>query len=160
MNAKGLSEAELAKHLDLFGKKLRLRVIDKEVKIGAFRLDAVAYDDYSGHLVVIEFKANASISSLGQLLLYPHAIAKALKDRGIAPPPVRSILITTHLDTCLVEVAKALSSCRQIEAWVCVDSGFGIELVKPEEAGEQAWDQSTRGKRSIDSVLRFLDAGG
>jgi len=146
----------LVRHLDAFARQLGLTVIDTEVKIGAYRLDAVALDS-SGALVVIEFKANASITALSQLLLYPHALAKALRAKAVEPGLIRSVLITTHLDKCLVEVARELSMCRKIETWVAVSSrSDGIELVQSEAADDQAWDKSEEGTQRIESVLSFL----
>ena len=159
MNVKSLTEAQLVQHLDAFARQLGLTVIGTEVKIGAYRLDAVAHDP-SGSLVVIELKANASVTALSQLLLYPHALQKALSKVGVEPPPIRSILITTHLDRCLVEVARDLAASRHIEAWVAISPAPGsIALAAPESAGDQAWDQSEQGTQCLESVLSFLGAG-
>ena len=156
MNVGQMKEAHLARHLDIFARQLSLRVIATEVQIGAYRLDAVAIDS-SGELVVIEFKANAHIATLSQLLLYPHALSKALKAKNVTPPPIRAVLITTHLDTNLVEVVRGLSGCAPIEAWVCVGSVSGeLALAAPRDAGEQAWDQSMRGTHRIDEILQFV----
>jgi RecB family endonuclease NucS len=86
VNANTLREAQLVQHLDQFARQLDLRELAREVKIGAYRVDAVAADP-SGNLVVIEFKVNASMTALSQLLLYPHALHKALERQGCIPPP-------------------------------------------------------------------------
>jgi RecB family endonuclease NucS len=156
VDVKRLTEAELVKHREMFANELGLQIIATEVKIGAYRLDAVAKDTH-GHLVVVEFKANASMTTLSQLLLYPHALANAIKNRRRVPPPIRSLLVTTHLDTCLVEVAAKLSMSAHIEMRVCMrDSERGVRLVTPDEAGEQAWDQSNYGPQCIEAVLESL----
>ncbi len=159
MEAKAINEAELASHLPTFLKDLGLRFIAREVKIGAYRLDAVAADP-SGALVVVEFKTNASITTLSQLLLYPHALRKALVALGAQPPRIRSLLITTFLDSNVHELSRGLAELADIEILVCTGvAPDTLTLVTPESAGDQVWDQSTTGSSRLESVLAHLGAG-
>ena len=159
MDAKAINEAELATHLPTFLEGLGLRFIAREVKIGAYRLDAVAADP-NGALVVVEFKTNASITTLSQLLLYPHALRKALTALGAQPPHIRSLLITTFLDLNVLELSRNLAGQADIEIQVCTATApNGLTLVAPESAGSQVWDQSTNGSCKLESVLAHLGAG-
>lgn len=160
MDARGINESMLASHLPEFLEALGLVPVATEVKIGAFRLDAVAAEP-DGTLVVIEFKANAAIGTLGQLLLYPHALRKKLQNRGVRVPRVRSLLITTHLDSNVVEVLRDLEGQADITIRVCTDSTDGkLILVPPDDAGhQQVWDQSGRGTCKLDVVVAHLGGG-
>jgi hypothetical protein len=159
MDAKQINEKELSGHLESFLRDRELRLLAREVKIGAYRLDAIAANP-SGALVVVELKVNASTKTLGQLLLYPHALRKAIKDSGFKPPHIRALLITTFLDLNVKEVARDLADQVEIEFLVCTGATPDtIRLVDPENAGEQCWDQSKRGSSKLDPVLAYLTAG-
>lgn len=154
MDARSINEAVLASHLPEFLSALGLAPVATEVKIGAFRLDAVAAER-DGTLVIIEFKANASIGALGQLLLYPHALRKKLHAGGVQAPRIRSLIITTHFDSNVVEVVSGLGDQVDITVRVCIGSTkSGLKLVPPGDVGkEQVWDQSDRGTCRLDSVV-------
>lgn len=157
MNAKTITELELASRLPKFLEDLGLSFIAKEVRIGAFRLDAIAAEP-DGGLVVVEFKTNASITTLGQLLLYPHALRKTLAGLDRRPPRIRSLLITTFLDSNVYEVSRELKVHSDIEILVCIGaSPDGLKLVGPEQAGEQMWDQSSTGGKVMEAVLAHVD---
>jgi hypothetical protein len=159
MNAKTINEAELARHLPTFLSDLGLSFIDREVKIGAYRLDAIAADP-NGTLVVVEFKTNASITTLSQLLLYPHALRKALAALGIQPPRIRSLLITTFLDSNVHELSRDLASQSDIEILVCTGTSPDmLTLVAPENADGQVWDQIKVGSCKLEPVLAYLKKG-
>lgn len=152
-----MKEVELASNLAKFLKNLGLGYIAREVRIGAFRLDAIAADP-DGGLVVVEFKTNASITTLGQLLLYPHALRKALVELGKRPPRIRSLLITTFLDSNVLELSRELKVHSDIEILVCVGSAPDeLSLVTPEQAIGQVWDQSSAGGRELEAVLAHVD---
>jgi RecB family endonuclease NucS len=156
MDAKKINEKELYSHLESFLRDRKLRLLAREVRIGAYRLDAVATDP-SGALVVIELKVNASTKTLGQLLLYPHALRKAIKDREVQPPHIRALLITTFLDSNVQEVVRELADQVDIEFLVCTSvAPDTLRLVDPENAGGQFWDQSESGSRKIEPVLAYL----
>ena len=159
MDAKAIKEAQLASYLPSFLRELGLHFIAREVKIGAYRLDAVAADP-NGALVVVEFKTNASITTLSQLLLYPHALRKALVALGAQPPRIRSLLITTFLDSNLHELSRHLVGQADIEILVCTGTAPDkLALVAPERAGDQVWDQSATGSCKLEPVLAHLGAG-
>lgn len=168
MHARQLNEKMLAAHLETLLDTQSLRLVDREVRIGAYRLDAVAIDQ-RGHLVVVELKVNASMATLGQLLLYPHALrnqlAGTLRTRhesvcGIQLPPIRSMLITTHLDSNVAALAERRLGDTDISIFVCVgDTENQLMLVAPGEVGEnQVWDQSARGATKLDTILGHLGA--
>ena len=160
MDVKQINEKELSDHLEFFSRDRELRLLAREVKIGAYKLDAVAADP-SGALVVVELKVNASIATLGQLLLYPHVLRKAICRCGVRPPRVRALLITTFLDSNVKEVVHKLADKVDIEFLVCTGATpDSLRLVDPENAGEeQCWDQSKRGSSKLKPVLAYLSAG-
>ncbi len=160
MDAKQINEKELSGHLESFLRDRELRRLEREVKIGVYRLDAVVADP-SGALVVVELKVNASIETLGQLLLYPRAFRKAIEVCGVKPPHIRALLITTFLDSNVKDVAHDLADQIDIEFLVCTGATPDtLRLVDTENAGEeQCWDQSERGNRKLEPVLAHLAAG-
>jgi RecB family endonuclease NucS len=160
MNAKKLNEKELSKYFfdeERFSQ-LGLKLLDKEVKIGAFKLDGVAIDTSTKELVVIELKVNASKNTLAQLLIYPYVLHKALCKLKFEPPPIRSLLVTTHVDLNVVELAQNLANQRIIKILVCTDSGEGMfSLVSPDKAPKnQAWDQSEEGSSRLKLICDEL----
>ena len=142
-NVRDLSEQQLSLHLDGFLKVLGLTSIGKELRIGAFRFDAVAYD-LNGDIVVVELKPISTKDTLAQLLLYPHALQMQLKDLP-NPPNVSSLLITTHIDANVFEIAESLSVTGEISIKVCVGSKLdGITLVSLKDLPSQAGDRDIR----------------
>ena len=147
MNAKDFSERQLAEHTEEFTKSLNLTFLGSGLRFGAYITDAIARDE-SGSIVVIEFKVKATKDTLAQLLLYPHAIRKLLKNKGKADVTVRALLISTHVDSNVVELARLVSVVENISIKICVgDLSSGLRLIDPDEADEsQVWDQSTNGR--------------
>ena len=151
MSIRGLSEKELTNHLEDFVKTLELVMVGQEMRLGAFRFDAIAYDR-SGTLVIIELKVNATKDTLAQLLLYPHALRKFLK-RSECIQRVRTILITTHVDLNVVEIVERLSTIEDIDIKICRADQNGVPcLVSPRLADDQIWDQSLNGKCNLEIV--------
>jgi hypothetical protein len=110
---------------------------------------------------VIEMKTNRSIAILGQLLLYPHALRKALISLGVMPPPtIKARLHTTYLDENVYELANSLSAHGEIAISVCVGTALHpLSLVDPHSdlARKQVWDQSKIiGKHKLETVLNHL----
>lgn len=56
VQAYALTEAQLETHLDELLESRGLRKLASQVRIGSFRLDAVALDSSDGTLVVVELK--------------------------------------------------------------------------------------------------------
>lgn len=147
MNATEFSERQLAAHIEEFAKSLNLTLLGTELRFGAYIVDAIARDE-RGSLVVIELKVKATKDTLAQLLLYPHAIRKLVKNKEKMAVKVRSLLISTHVDSNVVDVARRVSGIEEIAIKICVgDLNSGLSLVDPDEADEnQVWDQSTNGR--------------
>ena len=142
VDATKLTEAQLVDHLGDFAKDLEISLLGTEVRLGAFRFDAIGRDK-SGCIVVIELKVNAWVGTLGQLLVYPHAVRSFMRDNGFPEQPVCSLLITTHLDQNVVEVTERLASAATVRLKVCVgDETRGLRLVDPTEAEAQVWNQA------------------
>ena len=147
-DARSLKESQLARHLPRFADQLDLSIIHREFIIGAYRLDALAVDKTSGAVVVIELKTAATKDAIGQLLLYPRAVRKVLL-RQNCTRRVRSLLITTHLDSNADDIVDELRSIADVALKVCVGTEpDGLRLVDPDDAPHdaphaQVWDQST-----------------
>ena len=157
-----LTERALAGRLRDLMAKAGLRLLDTEVRIGSFRLDAVAFDDRDNSLVVVELKTNRWYGTLAQLLLYPRALNQAIADEGILPPPIRSLLITTYLDKGLIDLIANHGLSDSVELLVCVGSEErGLKLVNPLDAEAEAvlFDQAS-GKRNVARVVDALRAIG
>jgi hypothetical protein len=162
MNATKLNEKELSKYFfdeERFSQ-LGLKLLDKEVKIGAFKLDGVAIDISTKELVVIELKVNASKNTLAQLLIYPHVLHKALCKLKFEPPQIRSLLVTTHVDLNVVELAQNLANERIIEILIFTGSDKEMfSLISPNNAPDnQAWDQSDEGSTRLQLICKELNA--
>lgn len=141
MNASELKEAQLSEHIESLLKQIGLTLIQKEVAIGQLRLDAIA-EDAEGALVVIELKTNRAIATLGQLLLYPHVLRKAIRSQGYPERRVKARLITTYLDSNVLELIDTFSLNGDIAVSVCIGSApHSLKLVSPAEAPEQVKDQ-------------------
>jgi RecB family endonuclease NucS len=138
-----LTEKELATELErTFLPALSLTLIGREVRIGKYRLDALARDR-GGDLVVIELKVAATKDAIAQLLLYPHAVTKTLFRQCQTLPSIRSVLISTHLDRNVVELVESLKLKDKIGLFVCIgNSPNELRLVEPSEAGDRVWCQS------------------
>jgi RecB family endonuclease NucS len=143
LNARDLSENQLTKKLDYLIKELNLVEVGRELRLGAFRFDAIAYDQ-AGTIVVVELKVMATKDTLAQLLLYPHAIRKFLKRSGIENQKVRSVLITTHIDLNVVEITERLSDIEDVSIKICIGTDDNLQLVDPEHSPDQMWDQSLK----------------
>ena len=142
-----MSEGQLTKHIEKFAHSLNLTLLSEQFRLGAYITDAIARDE-NGSLVVIELKVKATKDTLAQLLLYPHAIRKHLKKNDAVNIKIRSLLISTHVDSNVVELAKRVAGIEEIAIKICVgDETTGLKLVDPDEAGDrQVWDQSTIGR--------------
>jgi len=126
-----------------FERHFRFRNVLREVPLGAYRFDRLA-SDADGRLVVVELKTDAHLRTLGQLLVYRHAVAKHARSRQ-----VRALLLTTYLDKNVVEVVDQLRSVIDIELKVCKDDPHdpdGLVPVDPRAAGPQVWYQDEVGK--------------
>jgi hypothetical protein len=152
-----LTESELDANLESLLPQLGLKLLGRELKLGAYRFDAVAHNG-EGDLVVVELKVVASKDTLGQLLLYPHALRKLLTERGLHGTQVKALLIATHMDLNVVEIAAEIASSSLIGFRVCVDNNQGgLRLVSPYDAPQQAWDQSKQGAPvGFDDVFAFV----
>lgn len=147
MDARELNEAQLAEHVEELLAQIDLTLDATEVSIGAFRLDAVAHDR-NGVIVIVEIKVVASRETLGQFLTYPHVVRKRLESDGVKSAVVHSLLITTHLDSNVVEIVEHLKPIADISLKVCCGTlEAGLRLVDPSSAGNQVWDQATARRR-------------
>lgn len=156
MSVRDLSEKQLSEDFKWIIDALNLELIGKEMRLGAFRFDAIAYD-HSGALVIIELKVKATKDTLAQLLLYPHALRNFLK-RNQSDQRVRTILVTTHVDSNVVDLVKRLESVEDICIKICTDSTEGKRtLVDPEFATDQVWDQSLNGPCNFRLVAGRLE---
>lgn len=158
MNARELNEKELSPYLEKLLDQIGLELLEREVHIGKFKLDAVAIDRKSRCIVVVELKVVCTKDALGQLLLYPRAVRQKLKDSS---KTVRSLLITTHLDQGVVEIVEELQPTHNIQLWVCASGeGQDLRLVKPDHLdvkNKQVWDQSQLGQSPTPSWKRVAE---
>lgn len=159
MRASKITEKQLASHLVKLLPDIGLVLLEQQVTLGKFRLDAVARDEKTGALVVIELKTRARLDTLAQLLLYPHALAKIVGAKRSGASTIRAALITTHLDLNVVEVAKSITPPHEIELWVCVGRKKNeYKLVPPSQARDQCWDQAECSKEQAKTIrARFLE---
>lgn len=157
MDARSIRESALASHLEELLKQIDLIPIEREVRIGAFRFDAVARDR-SGNLFVVELKVAARMDTLAQLLIYPHVLKKYLRHCGLPAPVSGAVLITTHFDLNVLEVLKSIGASSTTSVWICTGTVPGaLRLVAPMEVPDQAWDQSRQGGAArTDEIFRYL----
>lgn len=155
--AYSLSEIEVAARLPGLLAQKRLTLIDTEVRIGAFRLDAVAFDP-DGCLVIVELKTTRWIGTLAQLLLYPRALKKSLAAKGIQPPPIRCLLVTTFLDRGVLDLIADYELSDTVDVLVCSGSlPDDLKLTPPlhEDAADVVLDQAD-GPACIDKVASWI----
>jgi hypothetical protein len=152
-----LSERELTRHLEVLLGARNLKLIAEQVRIGSFRLDAVAYDETDGSLVVVEVKTNRWCGTLAQLLLYPRALKRALPE-GAEVQRIRALLVTTYLEEGLIDVLNDYGLSESIEIAVCTGSvKDGLRLVDPKdpEAKAALWDQAD-GTKNVAAISHWI----
>lgn len=140
--AKLMTEKQLEAHASELLKTMGLSRVDRELHLGSYKLDAIAWDKENRRIVVVELKTCAHIRSLGQLLLYRSALKQTLAGTALEPYEVDALLITTFLDLEVVAVVSQLGLSDTIRVKVCVGDGAPFSLVDPSDAPEsQAWYQ-------------------
>jgi hypothetical protein len=140
ISAVTITEKQLEGHAKDLLRSIGLSHIDSEVQLGSYRLDAIALDESTGRIVVVELKTCAHIRSLGQLLLYRSAL-KSVLDECKVKREVDALLITTFLDREVVDVVRQIGLAEAIRVKVCVGDCAPFSLVDPSEAPKQAWYQ-------------------
>ncbi len=137
-----ITEKQLEAHAPELLKTIGLRRLDRELQIGSYKLDAVALDEKTRRVVVVELKTCAHIGSLGQLLLYRSALRKTLATTALKSYEIDALLITTFLDLEVVSVVNDLGLSDSIHVKVCVGDLAPFSLVDPYDApANQAWYQ-------------------
>jgi hypothetical protein len=96
------------------------------LKLGAYAFDYVARNA-GGGLTLIDFEVSRSRDVLGRMLLHPHAVRRAL-GRNIA---LRSVLVVTHLDWPVAELAAKVSTVCPLVVRLAKEVGESYSLVAP-----------------------------
>lgn len=153
-----MTERELSEHLEALLDQRKLRLVAREIRIGSLRLDAVAIDEFDDSLVVVELKTTRWCGTLAQLLLYPRALRKAIIDKGLSPPVIRSLLITTYLDKGLIDLVADHELSDTVRLAVCVGSvAEGLRIVDPTDPeAESALRDQAEGNHDIEKVLAAI----
>lgn len=139
-----LTERHLETELEGLLASIGLSCIQRQLRLGAYRLDAVARDQRSRKLIVVELKTCAFLGSLSQLLLYRSALGKWLRRCDYPETSeVGALLITTFLDLEVLDTIEALGLADEIWVRVCIHDGSSLRLVDPLQVGvgSQAWYQ-------------------
>src|SRR5262249_38521939 len=122
-------------------------------------LDLVAGNTARG-VTIVEFKVNAGLEALSQLLIYPHAFRKAL-DRAscTSPPPLRMVLVTPFLDFNVVEILQKIQPPTPIILRLCMEREGEVCLTSPpsQPLERHCWDQSER--PGHESQVNWKDGG-
>ena len=159
--AHSLAERELASHLPALAKQEQLTLLGTEVRIGGFRLDAVASAP-DGSLVIIELKTTRWMGTLAQLLLYLRALRRCLEFQGLRPPQIRSLLITTYLDCGLLDLITDHELTDVVDVRLCVGTlPNDLRLVKPSHssAASALLDQAT-GPHTVERITSWVAQQG
>ena len=136
-SASSMTEKQLDLRAEELLQTIGLTLVDKQVRLGAYRFDAVALDRKNKKIVVVELKTERYKGALGQILLYRSALKRHLAMEHPANTyDVDALLITTFLDLEVVDVLQELDLGDAVRVKVCVGAGTSFSLVDPADAPE------------------------
>lgn len=135
-----------------------MELVRREVRLGGYKIDAIARCKQDNALVIVEFKSKRGKEALGQLLLYLEAVRRLVRNVH-RPPVVRGLLVTTYLDENVLSVIRALKLDDLIQVKMVKGASLqSLELVDPDEVPESfRGDSAVRLDRQVN--LEVLSNG-